>query len=69
MCPILQRHSERSAVGYLTAKIIDATFIAVMPLLILIHVPLGAAYLNAEPTDAASFKALNGVLKQANLYT
>ena len=30
MFPVLKQHSERSAVGYLAARIMDATFIAVM---------------------------------------
>ena len=35
MYPVLKRHSERAAVGYLAARIMDATFIAVMALMIL----------------------------------
>ena len=47
MFPVLKPHSERAAVGYLGARIIDATFIAVMALLILIQIPVGIEYLNA----------------------
>ena len=68
MFPVLKRHSERSAVGYLTARIIDATFIAVMALLILIQIPLAAAYLNAGIADTFSLHALSTVFDQANLY-
>jgi hypothetical protein len=68
MFPVLNQHSERSAVGYLTARIIDATFIAVMALLILIQIPLAAAYLNAGTADTSSLQALSTVFNQANLY-
>ncbi len=68
MFPILKRRSERSAVGYLTARIIDATFIAVMALLIVIQIPLAAAYLNPDTADTSSLQAWSTVLNQANLY-
>ena len=40
MFPVLKQHSERAAVGYLAARIVDATFIAVMALLIVIQIPV-----------------------------
>jgi hypothetical protein len=68
MFPVLKPHSERAAVGYLGARIIDATFIAVMALLILIQIPLGIEYLNAGSSDTSYLQALSVVLTQANLY-
>jgi hypothetical protein len=68
MFPVLKPHSERAAVGYLGARIIDATFIAVMALLILIQIPVGTEYLNAGSSDTSYFQALSAVLTQANLY-
>jgi hypothetical protein len=68
MFPVLKPHSERAAVGYLTARIIDATFIAVMVLLILVQIPLGMEYLNAGSSDTSSLQALGAVFTQANLY-
>jgi uncharacterized membrane protein len=68
MFPVLKRHSERSAVGYLAARIIDATFIAVMALLILIQVPVAAAYLKAGSADTSSLQTFSTVFSQANLY-
>jgi hypothetical protein len=68
MFPVLKPHSERAAVGYLGARIIDATFIAVMALLILVQRPLGIEYLNAGSSDASYLQALSAVLTQANLY-
>jgi hypothetical protein len=68
MFPVLKQHSERSAVGYLAARIMDATFIAVMCLLILMQIPIGATYLNAGTADTTYLQALSIVLTQANLY-
>ena len=68
MFPVLKPHSERAAVGYLGARINDATFIAVMALLILIQIPVGIEYLNAGSSDTSYLQALSAVLTQANLY-
>jgi hypothetical protein len=68
MFPVLKPHSERAAVGYLGARIIDATFIAVMALLILIQIPVGIEYLNAGSPDTSYLQALSTVLTKANLY-
>ena len=42
MFPVLKQHSERMAIGYLAARIVDAIFIAVMVLLLLLQIPLGS---------------------------
>jgi hypothetical protein len=68
MFPVLKPHSERAAVGYLSARIIDATLIAVMALLIIVQIPLGIAYLNAGSSDTSYLEALSAVLTEANLY-
>jgi len=68
MFPVLKPHSERGAVGYLGARLIDATFIAVMALLILIQIPVGIEYLNAGSSDTSYLQALSTVLIAANLY-
>jgi Domain of unknown function (DUF4386) len=68
MFPVLKPHSERAAVGYLGARIIDATFIAVMALLILVQIPLGIEYLKAGSSDTSYLQALSTVLTEANLY-
>ena len=68
MFPVLKPHSERAAVGYLAARVIDATFIAVMALLILIQIPVGIEYLNAGSSDTSYLQALSTVLTAANLY-
>jgi hypothetical protein len=68
MFPILKRRSERMAVGYLAARILDATFIAVMALFILIQIPLARRFLEAGATDTSYLQALSAVLSEANLY-
>jgi len=66
MFPILRRGSERSAVGYVAARIADGVLIAVMTLLIAVQVPVGAQFLKAG-ADASYLNALSAVLTEANL--
>jgi hypothetical protein len=68
MFPVLKRHHERIAVGYLAARIVDAVFIAIMVLFVLLQIPLGSAYLNAAAADAPALYALSALLSQAQLY-
>jgi hypothetical protein len=68
MFPILKPHHERIAVGYLAFRIMDAVFIAIMVLFVLIQIPLGSAYLNAAAADASALQALSTVFAQAQLY-
>ena len=68
MFPVLKHHSERSAVGYLAARIVDAVIVAVMTLLIVIQIPVGAEFLKAGASDTSYLQALNAVLTEANLY-
>jgi hypothetical protein len=68
MFPVLRRHSERSAFGYFGARIIDATLVAVMALLVACQIPLGRAYLQAGAADASNLQALSTLLTAAQLY-
>ena len=68
MFPILKQHNERIAVGYLAARIVDAIFIAVMVLFILIQIPLGSAYVQAAAPDTVYLQALGTLFTQAQLY-
>ena len=68
MFPVLKQHSERIAVGYLAARIVDAVFIAVMVLFVLLQIPLGSEYLKAAAPDASSLQALSMVFVQGQLY-
>ena len=68
MFPVLkQQHNERIAVGYLGFRIMDAAFIAVMVLFILVQIPLGSEYLNAG-ADASYLQALSNVFMEGQLY-
>jgi hypothetical protein len=68
MFPVLKPHNERIAVGYLAARIMDAIFIAVMVLFVLIQIPLGSEYVKAAAADASYLQALSTVTAQAQQY-
>ena len=68
MFPVLKPHNERIAVGYLAARIVDAIFIAVMVLFVLIQIPLGSEYVKAAAADASYLQALSTVTAQAQQY-
>ena len=68
MFPLLKPHGERLAVGYLAARIMDALFIAIMVIFILLQIPLGGEYLKAAASDAAYLQALGRLFTQGQLY-
>lgn len=68
MFPILKQHNERIAVGYLSFRIMDAAFIAVMVLFMLLQIPLGSEYLRATAAEAHHLQALSTVSVQASQY-
>jgi hypothetical protein len=69
MFPILkQQQSERIAIGYLGFRIVNAVFIAVMVLFILLQIPLASEYLKAAGSDASFLQALSSVFLQGQLY-
>ena len=68
MFPVLKPHGERLAIGYLAARILDAAFIAIMVLLLLVQIPLGSEFLKAAGTNASYLQALSTVSVQASQY-
>src|SRR5689334_21861355 len=68
MFPVLKPHNERIAVGYLAFRIMDAVFIAIMVLFVLLQIPLGSEYVKAAAPDASGLQALSTVFAQAQLY-
>jgi hypothetical protein len=68
MFPILRPHNERIAVGYLAFRIMDAVFIAIMVLLILLQIPLAGEYLKAVAPNTVYLQSLSAVLTQGSLY-
>lgn len=69
MFPVLKRRGERVAIGYLAARIVDATFIAVMVLFMLLQLPLAKAYLKADGPTQPALQALGAMLTQASVYS
>lgn len=67
MFPVLRQYSERIAIGYLAARVIDAAFIALMVLFLLLQIPLGSEYLKAD-ANAAALQTLSTVSVQASQY-
>jgi hypothetical protein len=68
MFPILKQHSVRIALGHFGVRIMDAVFIAIMVLLLLLQIPLGSEYLKAAAPDAFYLQALSAVSVQASQY-
>ena len=48
MFPILKQNNERVALGYLSARLVEAAVIAISALFILLQIPLGAEFLKAH---------------------
>jgi hypothetical protein len=67
MFPVLKPHGERVAIGYLGYRLVDAAFIGLWVLFLLLEVPLGREYLKAG-ADTVSLQALSDVSVQASLY-
>jgi hypothetical protein len=68
MFPILKQHHERIAFGYLGSRIIDAVFIAVMVLFVLLQILLGSEYLKEGAANGSYLQALSSVVLQGQLY-
>lgn len=67
MYPLLKKQNEYLALGYFSFRIVDAVFIGIYVLLVLVQIPLGNEYLNVG-ADTASLQSLSAVLIKANLY-
>jgi hypothetical protein len=68
MFPVLKQHNERIAVSYLGFRIVDAVFIGVHVLFVLIQIPIGNEYIKAGGHDTFSLQALSTVFLMVNLY-
>ncbi|MBN8706938.1 MAG: DUF4386 domain-containing protein [Bacteroidetes bacterium] len=68
MFPILKQQSERLAYGYLSTRIMDAMFIAIMVLFMVLQIPLGKEYLNATGETASQLQILSSLSQQASQY-
>jgi hypothetical protein len=68
MFPVLKPHSERMALGYLAARIIDAAFIAVMVVLLLLQIPLGSEFSKVTVPGTLYLQSLSNASVQTSLY-
>jgi hypothetical protein len=68
MFPVLKQHNDGIAVGYLGFRIVDAIFIGVHVLFVLIQIPIGSEYLKAGIHDPLHLQALSNVFIKLNLY-
>lgn len=68
MFPIIKQDSERTAVGYLAFRIVDAAFIAISVVFLLLQIPLGREYANAAVPGTLNLQALSNLAIHANLY-
>jgi hypothetical protein len=68
MFPVLKQHNERIAFGYFGSRIVDAAFIGVHVLFVLLQIPLGSEYLKAAVPDTFYLQALSTLFVRVNLY-
>jgi hypothetical protein len=68
MFPVLKQCNEPIAFGYFGARIVDAVFLGIQVLLILVLIPLGSEYVKAGIPVTLHLQALGSLLIKANLY-
>lgn len=69
MFPILKQNNERVALGYLSARLVEAAVIAVSTLFILLQIPLGAEFLKASASEIPYLQSLSALFIQSQAYT
>ncbi len=69
MFPILKQNNERVALGYLSARLVEAAIIAVSALFILLQIPLGVEFLKASATETSYLQSLSTLFAQSQAYT
>jgi hypothetical protein len=67
--PILERISNRAALGYFAARSVEAAIIAVSALFILLQIPLGSEFLEAGAAEASYLHTLSTLFAQSQAYT
>ena len=68
MFPVLKQHSESMAIGYLGFRIVDAVFIGVHVLFVLIQIPIGIEYLKAGLQNTFYLQSLSTVFILVSQY-
>jgi hypothetical protein len=69
MFPILKQNNERIALGYLSARLVEAAIIAVSALFILLQIPLGVEFLKASASGTSYLQSLSTLFAQSQAYT
>lgn len=69
MYPILKQNNERIALGYLSARLVEAAIIAVSALFILLQIPLGVEFLKAGASETSYLQSLSALFAQSQAYT
>ncbi len=69
MFPILKQNNERVALGYLSARLVEAAVIAVSALFILLQIPLGTEFLKASASEISYLQSLSTLFMQSQAYT
>lgn len=69
MFPILKRYNEGIATGYLGFRIIDAVFISVHVLFVLIQIPIGSEFLKTGGSNAFYLQTFSSVFIMVNHYS
>ena len=69
MFPILKKNNERIALGYLSARLVEAAIIAISALFILLQIPLGVEFLNASASETSYLQSLSTLFAQSQAYT
>lgn len=68
MFPILKQNNERIALGYFSARLVEAAIIAVSALFILLQIPLGGEFLKASASEIPYLQSLSALLIQSQAY-
>jgi hypothetical protein len=69
MFPILKRHNERIALGYFSARIVEAAIISSSALFILLQIPLSVEFLKSSASDSTYFQSLSALFTQSQVYS
>ena len=67
--PILRQHSEGTAYTYLVTRVFEAALLAVGVVFVLLLLPLGQAYVDADARDAAALSTLGRLAQAGNFYS
>jgi hypothetical protein len=67
--PILKQNNERIALGYLSARLVEAAIIAVSALFILLQIPLGVEFLKVSASEIPYLQSLSTLFAQSQAYT